>query len=393
MKYSRMRRGPFSRGRRIKAASAVAGVAVLLAAGVAVLLAAGAAGAAGSSNPPIGVTGTKPVYATVGPDGQKPVSATTVRLTGAEMAAIKKGHYSVAMSWTAPATFISAVTAGVKAELARLHVRVAATAIGNNTAPTQVNQLQTIGIKHPNAVISLPLDATTEASAYRALAKRGSKLIFLSDVAAGLKYPSQYQGMVTDDLANMGKDAAILLGKAMHGHGNAAMVYYSASYYVTNERDAAFRTWLHKLYPGINLVAQEGFADPTTVQSVATAMMQRHPNINGIYVSWSTPPADELIAGLRSLGTSTSVKVVTDDLDPAIDAGLVNGQYMAGVVADQPYLLGETLAKEAALAIIGKRVPSFAIVKAIPVTKSNLLATWKATLDQKPPKAITSAFH
>jgi ribose transport system substrate-binding protein len=346
-----------------------------------------------NSNSPIGVVGTKSVYTTVGPTGQAAVPATAVQLTAAEAAALKKRNYTAAIAMHLPAAFTSAVVAGASAEFAKLGIRLVASTDANGSATTQVNQLQTIQAKHPNAVISIPFSPTTEASAYKALSASGTKLVLLSNVPTGMQYPSQYAGIVTDDLANMGKQAAILLGTAMHGAGNAAMIYYDTAYYVTNERDAAFRSWLGKLYPNIHLVAQEGFADPTTVQTVASAMLERNPNLKGIYVSFSTPPTDGVLAALRTVGTDTQVKVVTDDLDPSIDAGLCNGQYLAGVVADQPYLLGETLAKEAGLAILGKHVPSFSVVKAIAVTKSNLLNAWRASLNQAPPTAIANACH
>ena len=366
----------------------------LLAATVPIVLIVAIGTVAGASgNTPIGVAGTAPVYKTVGPNGQHPVSATTVKLTSTEISALQAGHYTAAMLWPESATFTSAVAAGASAEFAHLGISVVSTSEANFNATTQVNQIQTVEAQKPSVAISLPVDQTTEASAYRALGAQGTKLVFLSDVPTGFKYPTDYAGMVTDDLANMGRQAAILLGKAMHGRGNAAMIYYDASYFVTNERDAAFRTWLRKLYPKINLVAQEGFADPSKVQSVATAMMERNPKIQGIYVSWSSGPADEVIAGLRSIGASPKIRVVTDDLDSSIDAGLVTGNYLAGIVADQPYQLGVSLAKEAGLAILGDHVPIFAIVKAIAVEKSNLLKAWKATLDQSPPAAIVRAFH
>ena len=405
MMEKRPQNGPKITGRRVRGALAVTAVAALVVgcgsstkestSSDATTHAANSAAAspASSSNPAIGVVGTKAVYTTVGPTGQTAVAATTLQLTPAEVAALRKGRYTAAIAMHEPATFTSAVVAGADAEFAKLGVSVVASTDANGSATTQVNQLQTIQAKHPTAVVSIPFDPATEASAYKALSASGSKLVFLSNVPSGMQYPSQYAGMVTDDLANMGKQAAILLGTAMHGQGDAAMIYYDAAFYVTNERDASFRSWLRKLYPNIHLVAQEGFADPSTVQTVASAMLQRNPNLNGIYVSWSTPPADGVLAALRNVGTSGQVKVVTDDLDPSIDGGLVKGQYLAGIVADQPYLLGETLAKEAGLAILGKQVPSFSVVKAIPVTRSNLLNTWRATLNQAPPAAIVNAYH
>lgn len=359
-------------------------------------LALGATGAAASTKsygPPIGAAGSGPVTRTVGPNGEHAVTAKAVRLTKGEVAKLRKGHYTAAMAWHESATFTTGVTDGAKAEFKKLGIRVVATTQANFDAATQVNQLQTIEALHPSAILSLPIDPVSEASAYRQVSAKGSKLVLLSNVPKGLKYHKQYAGMVTDDLANMGKQAAELLGTAMHGHGDVGMLYYDANYYVTNERDAAFRTFLHLLYPKIHIVVQEAMPDPNKAETVASAMLTRYPDIKGIYVPWSQPPAESVLSALRSIGGRTGVKVVTMDLDPSIDANLCQGNYLAGIVADQPYLLGQTLAKEAGLAILHKTVPRFAVVKAIAVKKSNIVKAWKATLDQKAPKNIVAACH
>jgi ribose transport system substrate-binding protein len=350
-------------------------------------------GTASSTNygPPIGAAGSGPVTKTVGPNGEPASSANSVVLTPAEVAAIKAKHFTAAMAWHESGTFVSAVTAGADAEFKTLGIKVIATTQANFDAATQVNQLQTLQAEKPSVVLSLPVNPGTESSAYSSLSKTGSKLILLSNLPTGLKYPTQYQGLVTDDLSAMGKQAAELMGTALHGKGKVGFIYYDANYYVTNERDAAFRTWLKRLYPNIQIVTQQGMADPTKADSIATAMVQSNPDLNGIYVPFSQPPAEGVISGLRGLGASPRIKVVTMDLDPSIDANLCKGQYLAGIVADQPYLLGQTLAKEAGLALLGKKAPQFSVVKALAVTKSNIISAWQQTLDQSAPSNVRSA--
>lgn len=341
--------------------------------------------------PSIGAAGAGPVLKTVGPTGEPATEATSVSISPSEIAQVQKGHYTAAMAWHESGTFVQAVTNGANAEFKKLGIKVVSTTQANFDAATQVNQLQTLQSEKPSVVLSLPVDPTTETAAYRAVSKAGSKLILLSNVPTGLKYPSEYQGIVTDDLSSMGKQAAELMGKALGGKGNVGFIYYDANYYVTNERDGAFRTWLKKLYPNIHIVAQEGMADTSKADTIATAMMQANPDINGVYVPFSEPPAEGVISALRGLGTASGVKVITMDLDPSIDADLCEGQYLAGIVADQPYLLGETLAKEAGLALIGKKAPQFSVVKAQAVTKSNILTAWQQTLDQPAPSNVKSA--
>jgi ribose transport system substrate-binding protein len=339
--------------------------------------------------PPIGAAGSGPVLKTVGPTGEPATSATNVKLTASEVAKIRKGRFTAAMAWHESGTFVQAVTNGANAEFKTLGIKVVSTQQANFSASTQVNQLQTLQTEKPSVVLSLPVDPGTETAAYRQLSASGSKLVLLSNVPKGLKYPSQYAGIVTDDLSAMGKQAAELMGQALHGKGKVGFIYYDADYYVTNERDGAFRTWLKKLYPKIQIVAQQGMPDPTKADTIATAMVQANPGLDGIYVPFSQPPAEGVISALRGLGRS-NIKVITMDLDPSVDANLCKGQYLAGIVADQPYLLGETLAKEAGLAVLGRRAPQFSVVKAQAVTKSNILKAWRQTLDQRAPSNVRS---
>ena len=327
---------------------------------------------------------------TVGPTGEPATPAAAVTISPAELSAIRKGGYTAAMAWHESGTFTQAVTSGADAEFKQLGIKVVSTTQANFDAATQVNQLQTVQSEKPSVVLSLPVDPATETSAYRKLSAAGSKVVLLSNVPTGLTYPSQYAGIVTDDLSAMGQQAAELMGKALGGTGKVGFIYYDANYYVTNERDAAFRTWLKRLYPKIQIVAQEGMPDPTKADSIATAMVQANPDLKGLYVPFSQPPAEGVISALRGVGNS-GVKVITMDLDPSIDADLCHGQYLAGIVADQPFLLGETLAKEAGLTLVGKRAPQFSVVKAQAVTKANILSAWQQTLDQPAPANVRSA--
>lgn len=351
---------------------------------------ASASPASSSADPAIGQAGSAAVFTTVGPNGEKPTPASAVTVTPAQIAQLRKGHYTAAMVWHESATFTSAVTAGANAEFKRLGIKVISITQANFDAATQTNQLQTVEAEHPSAVLSLPVNPVTEASAYKSLHQQGTKLVVLSNVPQGLTWPTEYAGMVTDDLAAMGRQAAILLGTAMHGKGDIGFIYYSADYYVTNERDAAFRSWLRKLYPNIHIVAQEAMADQSDAQTVATAMLTRYPSITGIYVPWSQTPAEGVLAALRSIGRP-NVKVVTMDLDPSIDASLCQGQYLSGIVADQPYLSGEKMADVAGLAILGQKTPAFTDVQALQVTKSNILSAWRTTLDQSAPANVSNA--
>ena len=224
----------------------------------------------------------------------------------------------------------------------------------NSDAAKQAAQVQTVLQREPDAILSLLADADTAATYMQPAVDAGTELVFLSNPPKGHSAGVEYAGIVTDDLAEMGKAAAELLGEALEGQGEIGFVYYDANFYVTNQRDAAFRTWLRELYPDIKIVDQQPLADPSKAQQLVTAMLTRNPDLDGLYVPWAAPPAQGALAALRA-SSGSSAKVVTMDLDPTVAVEMASGDSVAGVVADQPYEIGRAMARVAALALIARR--------------------------------------
>jgi hypothetical protein len=135
----------------------------------------------------------------------------------------------------------------------------------------------------------LPLDPVTSAEAFRAAVADGVKLVFLSNLPSGYVHGVDYAAIVTDDLFQMGKQAADALAEAMGGSGTVGWIFHDAAYYVTNQRDNAFKTTIENDYPDISIVAEQGISDPARAEEIANAMLLRHPDLGGVYVTWAGP--------------------------------------------------------------------------------------------------------
>jgi len=339
--------------------------------------------------PPIGIA-TGPVTKTVGPNGEPATPASAIIITKSELSALKQKHYTAAMLWHQQSTFVTAVTEGAEHVFAEAGIKVVAITSANFSAATQASQVSTVMALHPNIILTLPVDPVSAATYFMPAVNAGVKIVLLSNVPQGWQAGKQYVGTVTDNLAEAGKDAAELMCKAVHGKGQIGFIYYEANYYVTNERDAAFRTYMHLLCPGAKIVAQEGVSNPADSQAIAAAMITKYPNLNGIYATFTSPVGDDVVAALRAAG-KPNVKVVTLDLDPTAALDMARGKYVYGIVSDTPYIIGETMAKEAALAMLGKQVPPFSVVPELKVTRSNLVEAWREALPQNPPSQVLSA--
>ena len=357
------------------------------------LVAAGASAACGSdqrtparatpirSSPPIGTTH--------GPSGERATQASTLTLTSREVVKVRKGQYTAALVWYEDADFTAAVTAGVRDVFDELGVEVVAETSANFDPAKQKADIETVAAKRPSVMLTLPVDPVVTASAYRDVARQGTKIVLLSDVPRGMRHGRDYVSLLTDDLFQMGKRAADALAAAVGPDATVAYFFHDAHHFVTNERDRAFLRTITANYPSIEVV-KVGIADPNQAQDQANAILVKDPNLAGAYVMFSQPAGDGVLAALRANGNTTT-KLVSLDLDEPLALDMAKGGNTVALVADKAYELGRAMAKAAAYGLIGKKAPAFVVAPAMTVTRSNLAAAYRESLHRDPPESVLDA--
>ena len=326
---------------------------------------------------------------TVGPQGETPTASAEVTLSDADIAALKDKGYKAALLWHTSSDFTNAVTAGAKDEFARAGVEIAVTTDAGFDAARQRSDIETALAAKPNVILSLPLDPVTSAEAFRQAVTDGVKLVFLSNLPSGYKHGTDYAAIVTDDLFQMGKQAADALAKSIDGKGKVGYIFHDASYYVTNQRDQAFKTTIEKDYPGIKIVAEQGISDPARAEELASAMLVQHPDLDGIYVTWAEP-ADGVLSALRASG-NTKTRIVTLDLAEPVALDMVKGGNVQALVADKAYELGRAMAAVGLKALLEQETPAFVVAPALTVTKENVAQGWKDSLNREAPQSVLDA--
>jgi ribose transport system substrate-binding protein len=328
---------------------------------------------------------------TMGPNGESPTASSEVTLTDAEVDQIKGMNATAALLWHTSSDFVNAVTAGANDAFDKLGIKVVATTDAGFDSAKQMSDIETVLAKNPSIILALPLDPTTSAQAFKPAVDAGVKIVLLSNVPAGYVQGKDYVGIVTDDLFQMGKQAADALATSIGGKGKVAWIFHDAQYYVTNQRDNAFKATIEKDYPDIQIVAEAGLADPARAEEIANALLLKNPDLDGIYVPWAEP-AEGVLAALRASGNTTT-KVVTLDLSEPIGLDMVKGGNVAAITADEAYELGRTMATVGAYGLIGKEAPAFSVAPAITVTKDNVVEGWKRSLNREPPQSILDALN
>ena len=326
---------------------------------------------------------------TIGPGGESSTPSSEIVVGNDLVASIQAGNYTAALLWHDQSDFVNAVTAGARDEFTRLGIEVVAVTSAGFDAAKQRNDIETALARNPSIILSLPLDPVTSAAAFEEAKDAGVALTFLSNLPSGYKHPEDYAAIVTDDLFEMGKQAADALAAAMDNSGTVGWIYHDAAYYVTNQRDNAFKTTIENDYPDITIVAEQGISDPARAEEMANAMLLKNPDIGGIYVTWAGP-AEGVLAVLRANDNDTT-KLVTLDLSEPIALDMVRGGNVVAIIADEAYELGRAMAASAALDLMGETVPPFIVAPAITVNADNILEGWNQSLNIDPPSSVVSA--
>jgi ribose transport system substrate-binding protein len=341
-----------------------------------------------ADNPPI--RSSKTLATTRGPDGETATPTSALRLTSSDVAKLRAGHHTAALAWHQSSDFVTAVTAGARDEFDRLGIEVVAQTSADFDAAKQKADVETVEAKKPSVLLTLPVDSVVAASAYKAAARQGTKIVLLSVVPQGMRYGRDYVALVTDDLFQMGKQAADALAAAVGDKGTIAYFFHDANHYVTNERDRAFLRTIRSNYPNVRVIVQQGIADPNKAQDEATPILLKNPNLSGAYVTFSQPPAEGVLAALRANGNTTT-RIVSLDLDEPLALDMAKGGNTFALIADKAYDIGQAMAKSAAYGLLNKKAPAFVVVPAMTITKSNLVDGYRQSLHREPPPSVMKA--
>src|SRR5205814_7205235 len=153
----------------------------------------------------------------------------------------------------------------------------------------QVSNLETVMAKKPDIIVSIPTDPVATADAYKAVARTGTRLVFMDQPANGLTAGRDYVSVVSADNYGNGVVSAHLMAKALGGKGKIGVIYHEADFFVTRQRYEGFRTTISQNYPGISIVETRGIAGPDfagDAQNVESAMLSKHADLAGIWAVW-----------------------------------------------------------------------------------------------------------
>jgi ribose transport system substrate-binding protein len=329
-----------------------------------------------------------------GPHGETAQPASAAKLSSADIAKVKsKGATAAIVMHYGGNDWANAQVAGLKSEFGKLGIKVVAVTDANFKPDKQVSDLETVLIKKPQIIVSIPTDPVATASAYRAAAKTGAKLVFMDNVPQGMTAGKDYVSVVSADNYGNGVTSAHLMAKALGGKGTIGLIHHEADFFVTKQRYQGFKSTIEKDYPDIKIVDDKGIAGPDfagDAQSAANAMLTEHSNLSGIWAVWDVP-AEGVLAAARASGRA-DLKVATEDLGTNAAIALAKNQLVVGLGAQRPFDQGVAEAELGAGALLGKKEPAYVALSALPVQHSNVLDAWKQVYHSAPPSDLAKSF-
>jgi ribose transport system substrate-binding protein len=329
-----------------------------------------------------------------GPHGEKSADWHSVKLTKAEIARVRAKHATAAIVFHYKGNDWSrAQEEGLKFEFKKLGIKVIAVTDANFDAHKQASDIQTVLVKHPKIIVSIPVDPVSDAPAYQKAEQQGVKLVFMDNVPAGMKAGKDYVSVVSADNYGNGVASANLMCQALHGKGKIATIFHAADFFVTKQRYQGFKDTISKSCTGVQIVAEKGVPGSDfsgQAQTAASAILTQQPDLDGIWAVWDVP-AEGVMAALRAAGNTHTI-ITTEDLGKNVAISMASKGSVYGLGAQRPFDQGVTEALLAAYGLLGKKAPSYVALPALPVTHTNVLQAWQQVYHAGAPSDVQKAY-
>ena len=323
-----------------------------------------------------------------GPNGEKAASVDTVQLSAAEAAKVKAGKFKVGISMqTMNLDWSQLQVQGITDTLKKYGVEVIGTASAEYQVDKQIADIENTIQRHPDGIISIPVDGMATAATYKKVSAAGIKLVFMDNVPGGLHHPEQYAAMVSADSEGNGQIAAKVLASCIPQGGTIGLVNFGVDYFSTKERTKAVNDWMKKNRPDIK-IKQVDFTDPSKVGQIAGDFLTANPDVKGVFAVWDQPALDTLTS-MRAQGLNIPVTTVDLGLESAIE--IAKGGPLKATGSQRPYDQGVAEALAMMKSLIGQTPPAWIGVQSLPVVQSNVLESYKTVFKKDPPPQLADA--
>ncbi|HLI58706.1 MAG TPA: substrate-binding domain-containing protein [Solirubrobacteraceae bacterium] len=248
-------------------------------------------------------------------------------------------HYSVVfIPGATGVAFYETMGAGIKAEAQKLGMSYSTQGAADFAPAAQTPVVSAVCSRGPSLLLVAPTDPSAMRPAIARCMSEGVKVVL---VDTGLANASGVVSSVTSNNIQGGEAAGRVIGKALHGRGQVALMSLSATATTQVQRLQGAKRELKRAYPGISIVSTQYTQQaPTSSETTARSLLSAHPGI-GAFFGAAEPNAEGVAQALVATGKK-AINVGYDASPPEVSL-LKKGQISA-LVIQQP-------AKEGALGV------------------------------------------
>jgi ribose transport system substrate-binding protein len=311
----------------------------------------------------------------LGPHGERAFPADKLVLTDAEAEQARAGAFATAIVLhTTTSDWSRQELAGIIATLGHYSATVAEIVDCGFDKRRQNQELLRLAATPVHAVISLPVGSSSVLEGHLAITKSGKKLVLLDNAPSGLRSGVDYLAVSSADNFGLGAIAAELISPHIPYEGVVGILNYEAEFFVTNEREIAFRKWIGAERPDVTLV-RERFGKVEAAGAAYKRLLAENADLDCAFIAWDVPALrvpSAIQQGARSL------PLITVDLGNDIAAELRKDGPLKGIAAQRPYDQGAAAANAVLLGLIGRSPPAWISSTGLKVTRDNLREAYEA---------------
>jgi ribose transport system substrate-binding protein len=312
--------------------------------------------------------------------GEKPVYGTDLVLTNGEVKKIREGKYKIAyIDNNTAGEYTLAIIGGCHEVADYLGMEWVAQTDANFDAAKQKSDVETVLALKPDVVVGYPVDLTTGAETFQPVVDAGIPLVIVSNRPSEYEHGKDFVGISTNNPYDCGYMAGKMMVEGVAKDAEVGILTFSGEYFVLNLMDGALKDAIKEFGPNLT-VHEQGYTDWQEAGAIATAMVQKNPNIKAMYATWFDPVM-VMAADLKAINRG-DIKLYTINVDAPVLVELVDPNGLVkGIASDFPWNVGVNTGILCAYGLLGKEAPEMVVVPSIPITPdSNIRELWNVLM-------------
>jgi ribose transport system substrate-binding protein len=283
--------------------------------------------------------------------------------------AANKHYYIALVTGDNHDPFYVTMNQGAQAEARKLHVTVKWQGPAQFESQLQIPILDAVLASKPDFLIVAPDDVKALINPIQHFNK--AKIPVMT-VDTDVSNHRVRLGNITSNNFLGGQIAAQYLKKLLGGKGKVLYVGEQRGVFTTDQREAGFEKALKTKYKSLTYVGpQFDNDDPTQVASVVSAVLQRHPDLKGIFAS-DTFNGQGAATAVQNAGLRGKVAIVAFDAEPDQVTALKRGAIQA-LIVQKAYDMGRMAVDYAVKHLTsGFKIPAETHPTYVIATKANI---------------------